>query len=177
MGSCLSYRVSSSGSDLYLAVTFICYYMEDGRKKRIKQKDGGNYGVVYLLSLLSSFIWDNTWNVPSSSGGGSRSPRPQDLVLPDSLELIYLQNFTALAAENSITWSCAKYSVCFMDLWRHISQSWESNWKLSSPVWYLTVPWILKETHKKLVIWSLVVMVLTNFHERFILTVIHMQVI
>ena len=47
------------GSGLYLAVTFICYYMEDRRKKIMKQKDGGDSGVVYLLSLLSSTIRDN----------------------------------------------------------------------------------------------------------------------
>lgn len=44
------------GSGLYLAVTFICYYMEDRREKIMKQKDGGDSGVVYLLSLLSSTI-------------------------------------------------------------------------------------------------------------------------
>ena len=36
------------------------------------------------------------------------------LVLPDSLGLIYLQNFSALVAKNSITWHCAKYSAHFM---------------------------------------------------------------
>lgn len=133
-------------------------------------------GEFCLLYLLGSITCDNVCKTiyhlrnhfyysSALKNTGFWAPEIEHLclVLPDSLGLIYLQNFSALVAENSITWHRAKYSAHFMGFWRRTYQSWESNWKLSSPVWCLTVLYILKENHIRLLIWSLVVMIVINF--------------
>ena len=121
----------------------------NGRKKRRKeQRECRNNGEFYLLYLLGIVRGDNvcktlcnlrnhfncSTDLKNAEFQVSGFEYPC-LVLPDSLGLIYLWNFSALVAENSITWPCAKYSIQVRDLWRHTCQGWESNWKLSSPVW------------------------------------------
>lgn len=106
-----------------------------------------------------------TWNAPSSLGGGARSPRLSNhaFVLPGQPRTDLLAEFSALllktAPHDPVQSTVSVYGF-FGDTYPRLESLAR---KLSSPVWYLTVLWILKETHKELAVWSLVVMIVINF--------------